>query len=263
MERLNNTTELGAYNTAIKDIAGVTEVSTFYEILKALPASGEFQDEEIITILSDIRTEKARTKVAWAIKKTLLQFYNDDHRALISSLFGGDITTDDLRFVFFWHLALTNQLFRSISVNVLTSVYYSGRASISQDDIIPFVKEIKKDNGSPLWAEETIYRIATKYLSLATKLNFISPGRIKSFNHIRPSSEAQVLFLYFAKLFSPNTSNILTNELLPVSFIPLEDIQDRLKKLSLKGFFNMNFNGVALNIELTHSYKGICDALYN
>jgi hypothetical protein len=25
----------------------------------------------------------------------------------------------------------------------------------------------------------------------------------------------------------------------------------------------MNFNGVALNIELTHSYKGICDALYN
>jgi len=51
--------------------------------------------------------------------------------------------------------------------------------------------------------------------------------------------------------------------LLPISFVPSEDVQDRLKKLSLKGFFNMNFNGVALNIELTHSYKGICDALYN
>jgi len=50
---------------------------------------------------------------------------------------------------------------------------------------------------------------------------------------------------------------------LPISFIPYEDIQDRLKKLSLKGLFNMNFNGVALNIELIHSYKGICDVLYN
>ena len=96
-----------------------------------------------------------------------------------------------------------------------------------------------------------------------SKLEFLSPERVKSFKHISPSSEAQVLFLYFAKLLSPSASNILTNELLPISFVPSEDVQDRLKKLSLKGFFNMNFNGVALNIELTHSYKGICDALYN
>ena len=40
-------------------------------------------------------------------------------------------------------------------------------------------------------------------------------------------------------------------------------LHSRLKKLSLKGFFNMDFNGVALNIELTHSHEGICDALYN
>ncbi|MGZ4042325.1 MAG: BrxA family protein, partial [Bacteroidia bacterium] len=43
----------------------------------------------------------------------------------------------------------------------------------------------------------------------------------------------------------------------------IDDIRDRLKRLSLKGFFNMDFNGVALNIELTHSYKEICDVLYN
>ena len=79
---------------------------------------------------------------------------------------------------------------------------------------------------------------------------------------MRPSSEALVLFLYFTKVFSPGVSNILKNEFLNISFIPSEDLQNRLKKLSIKGFFNMNFNGVALNIELIHSYKGICDALY-
>jgi hypothetical protein len=76
-------------------------------------------------------------------------------------------------------------------------------------------------------------------------------------------SRRQHLFLYFAKLYDPGTNNILNNELLPLSFMVTEDIKDRLKKLSMKGFFNMDFNGVALNIELTHSYKGICDVLYN
>jgi len=96
-----------------------------------------------------------------------------------------------------------------------------------------------------------------------SKLNFVSTGRVKSFRAIYPSSEAQVLFLYFAKLFAPTMGNILINEFLPLSFIPSEDILERLKKLSMKGLFDMNFNGVALNIELIHSYKGICDALYN
>ena len=95
------------------------------------------------------------------------------------------------------------------------------------------------------------------------QIQLCKPWSNKSFRHIRPSSEAQVLFLYFAKLFAPNMGNILINEFLPLSFIPQEDILERLKKLSLKGFFHMNFNGVALNIELTHSYKGICDVLYN
>jgi hypothetical protein len=96
-----------------------------------------------------------------------------------------------------------------------------------------------------------------------TKLNFVEGNRIKSFKPIRPTAESLCLFLYFAKLYDPSSNNILKNDLLPLSFMIIEDITDRLKKLSIKGFFNMDFNGVTLNIELTHSYKGICDVLYN
>lgn len=181
----------------------------------------------------------------------------------MSKIFSLGIESDDLRFAFFWHLSLTNRLFREISLGVFVKAYYSGRASISQNDIIPFVKEIKNESGNPLWAEETIYRIATKYLSLLTKLNFVSSGRTKEFKPIRPSSEAQILFIYFSKLFNPRSPDIMSHDFLPISFISPKDMQQKFKKLSLKGFFNMNFNGVALNIELTHSYKGICDALYN
>ena len=96
-----------------------------------------------------------------------------------------------------------------------------------------------------------------------TKLNFLEGMRKKSFKHIKMSSESFVLFLYFAKLYDPTANNILNNEMLPLSFVAPDDLRERLKKLSLKGYINMSFNGVALSIELTHSYKGIYDALYN
>lgn len=251
------------YNTAIKDIAGVHEVNTFYKIFSDYRTAESLNDDQLMVSLGDIRTEKTRKKVAWAIRKSLLNFSFPDHEELVSRLFMNEIPSDDKRFYFFWHFNITNRLFREISTQVFGKTYFSGRAAISQDDIIPFLKEIVDDENKQIWSDNTIYRLATKYLSLTTKLNFVTEGRVKSFKHIRPSSEAQVLFLYFAKLLTPSASDILTNELLPVSFVPSEDVQDRLKKLSLKGFFNMNFNGVALNIELTHSYKGICDALYN
>ena len=120
----------------------------------------------------------------------------------------------------------------------------------------------KNDPAKPNWSEDTLYRVATKYLSLMTKFEFVTSGRTKSFNHIRPSAESMVLFLYFARLYEPTVTNILTSSLVPTCFITAEDMQSRLKKLSMQGFFHMSFNGVELNVELTHSYKEICDVLY-
>jgi hypothetical protein len=266
MERLNNTTELGAYDTAINVIGGLRDCSV---IFKAIDSHFSQSDslKELVNQRNEfnLRTEKSRTRIEREVRKAFLQFKNGEHQDLIQGIFSERVPLQDKELVLVWQFALNNRLFREITSRVFVKIYYSGRASISKDDVMAYLKEFLRQNEflHISWSENTINTLSTKYLNLMSKLAFLSPGRVKSFNHIRPSSEAQVLFLYFAKLFSPNASNILTNELLPVSFIPSEDIQDRLKKLSLKGFFNMNFNGVALNIELTHSYKGICDALYN
>jgi len=267
MEQLNKIAEFDVYDTTIKDIAGLKDYSIIYKVIEEFFQNEEKLDELILDEnIFDIRTEKGRKKVSWAIKRSIFKFFNQKHKDLICSIFKEGISFQDKKFVLLWHLSLNNRLIREVTSNIFIKIYYSGRVAITADDIMVYIKEIQKEEGKTTkanWSEETIYRIATKYLSLMTKLDFVTSGRIKSFTHIRPSSEAQVLFLYFAKLFSPNASNILTNELLPVSFISSEDIQDRLKKLSLKGFFNMNYNGIALNIELTKSFKGICDALYN
>ena len=167
--------------------------------------------------------------------------------------------------ILFWQFALNNRLFREISSQVFIKAYLSGRLGLTKDDITAYIKDAISHNKALTlkWSESTINTLSSKYLNIMTKLNFVEGKRIKSFKQIRPTAESLCLFLYFAKLYDSGTNNILNNELLPLSFMVTEDIKDRLKKLSLKGFFNMDFNGVALNIDLTHSYKGICDVLYN
>lgn len=254
------------YNTSLKDIAGLKEYSLVFSILNSYFDSPESSEKKVtVDNEFDIRTSKTRSKVNWAIKKSLLQFINNSHEDLISKVFREDVPHQDKQFAFLWHFCLTNRLFRELTTEVFSKVYFSGRAQISQDDIIAFLKEQSADenNDFPRWSEDTLYRVATKFLSLMTKFDFVTTGRLKSFKHIRPSPAATVLFLYFAKLHETETTNILVNDLLPASFTVKEDIHNRLKKLSLKGYFDMTFNGETLNIQLKHSYKDICDALYS
>lgn len=265
MGRFSNSTEFGTYNTAINIIGGLRDCSV---IFKAIDSHFSQSDslKDLINQRNEfnLRTEKSRERIEREVRKAFLEFRNEEHRELIQGIFTDRVPLQDKEFVMVWQFALNNKLFREITSRVFVKTYYSGRASIYKDDITAYLKEFLRQNESLQinWSEKTINTLSTKYLNLMDKLGFLSHGRAKSFKHIRPSSEVQVLFLYFAKLFSPDGNNILKNELLPLSFIHSEDVQDRLKKLSLKGFFNMSFNGVALNIELTHSYKGICDVLY-
>jgi hypothetical protein len=266
MEKLNNTIKLGDYDTTINVIGGLRDCSVIYKAIES-----HFNEEDTLNDLIsgrnefNLRTERSRTRIERAIKRTFLQFNNQEHKDLIQRFFQHKISLPEKELILFWQFALSNRLFREISSQVFIKAYFSGRISLSKDDIIAYLKEFLTQSKQLKldWSESTINSLSTKYLNLMTKLNFLEGVRTKSFRHIKTSGESLVLFLYFAKLYDPENSNILQNDMLPLSFVAPEDIKDRLKKLSLKGFFNMNFNGVIMNIELTHNFKGICDALYH
>jgi hypothetical protein len=265
MEELNNTTEPGVYDTAINVIGGLRDCSVIFKAIDSYFSQSDSLKELVHQRNEfNLRTEKSRIRIERAVRNSFLHFVNQDHQDLLQGIFRDNVPLKDKELVLLWQFALNNRLFREITERVFVKIYYSGRAAISKNDITAYLKEFLSLNKSlPInWSQNTINTLSTKYLNLMSKLGFVSPGRIKSFRHIRPSSETQVLFLYFAKLFAPTMGNILSNGLLPLSFVPTEDIHARLKKLTMKGLFDMNFNGVALNINLTHSYKGICDALY-
>jgi hypothetical protein len=254
------------YDTTIKDLGGIKDVNLFFKAIELYFSTElSLHDSLVINNDFDIRTVKTRKKTEWALNKTILKFLNKDHEQLLYGIIQPDVPFQDKALALFWQFALNNKLFREISINVFTKIYFSGRASISNDEIIAFIKEQSHKSGSESlqWSEETIYRIATKYLNLMSKLSFVSEGRNKSFIPIRPSLEVQILFLYFTQLFTPQNRDILGSSVLPLCFIAAEDIHNRLKKISTKGYFNMDFNGINLNIELIHGFKGICDVLYH
>jgi len=253
------------YDTSINIIGGLKDSHVIYKAIESFFDEADSLDD-LISVRNEfnLRTERSRSRVERAVKGNFLNFINQDHQDLVKSIFLGDIPSAEKNLILFWQYSLSNRLFFDISSHVFMRQYFSGRTQLSKDDIIAYLKEFLVQNKqlNLKWSESTINTLSTKYLNFMAKIDFLEGKRTKSFKHIKISAEFLVIFLYFSKLFDSNNNNILKNELLPLSFVSSEDLVDRLKKLSAKGFFNMNFNGVDLNIELTHSYKGICNVLY-
>lgn len=266
MNELRDTNQPDSYNTTINVIGGLRDCNI---IIKAINSNFSPDDsfEDLVTKRNEfnLRTEKSRNRVGRAVRQGFLQFKGQNHKDLIQCVFESNISRQDQELILLWQFALNNRLFREISTRVFSKVYFSGRVSLSKDDIKAYLKEFLSQNSELgiSWSEKTINTLSTKYLNLMTKLDFLNAGRIKSFRHIQPSSESIVLFIYFAKLHEPQVNDIFKNEILPLCFISPDDIRERLKKLSNKGFFNMSDNGVNLNIELIYPYEGVCHVLYN
>jgi hypothetical protein len=266
MQQRHKKTDPSTYNTAINVIGGLKDCSVIFKAIQSyFNTSASVKEFIYYNNEFHLRTERSRTRIEQEVRRTLLHFHSEEHRELIQEIFTDRVPLHDKNLALMWQFALNNRLFREISTRVFVKIYLSGRVNITKNDIIAYLKEFlhKNESAGIYWSESTINTLSTKYLNLMSKLGFLNSGRNKTFKHINPSLEAQVLFLYFATLFLPNVSNILENDFLPLNFIPLTDVQNRLKKLSMKGFFNMSFNGVSLKIELIHSYKGICDVIYN
>jgi hypothetical protein len=266
MDIQKNQLNLDKYNTAINIIGSLQDINVIKKAIKSHITDGDSLEKLIIDRNEfTLRTEKSQKRILHAIKGSFLEFINEEHYELFESLFSREENLPGKDFAIFWQFSLLNRLFREISINVFCQYYFSGKVGISIDDIAGYLKELisKNEDFKGKWSEKTIHTVATKYLSLLTKLNFLEGKQKKTFRYIRIHDEELVLFLYFAKLYDPQNTNIFRNDFFPLSLVNKDDILERLKKLSIKGFINLTFNGVDLRIELTHTYKGICDVIYN
>ena len=256
---------LEKYDTTINVIGGIKDYSAIFKVINSYFDGGDSVNQLIYQQNGfNLRTAKSRERIEKAINKAFLNFKNPGHQILIKSLMSDHIPWADKQMVLFWHFSLNNRLFREISTQVFAKMFYSGRVSINKNDIVAYLKEFitTKEAREISWSESTINTLATKYLNLMTKLRFLKPKRNKVFEEIRLSSQSLVIFIYFAKLFDPYGNDIFKNQFLPLLLINQQEIVERLKKLAIRGHFNMDFNGVSLNINLIYPYQEISDVLY-
>ena len=157
------------YDTSINVIGGIQDISIIYKAIEAY-----FSESSILNDLVRernelaLRTERSRTRVYNAIKASFLTFKNDDHQALVQEIFTRKDVLANKELILFWQYALSNRLFREISTQVFCKAYFAGRAGLSKEDIVAYLKEFLNQN-KPLglgWSESTVQTLSTKYLNL-------------------------------------------------------------------------------------------------
>ena len=255
-----------SYDTTINIIGGLKDYNVIYKTIEAY-----FNEDDSVKDLIVgrnelvLRTERSRLRITRAINSSFLHFLNNNHKDFFKNIFTNNSTVESKNLILFWQFALTNNLFFDITSNVFMKTYFSGRTKLPKDDIIAYLKDAINENqfGNINWSENTINTISTKYLNFMTKLGLLEGARNKTFKHIQLCSDSLLLFLYFAKLYAPNCSNLLDNSFLPLSFVSTDQITEKIKKLAQKGLINMSFNGVSLSVELPVDFKGVYNVLHN
>ena len=88
MPELNSATEFDRYDITMNVIGGLSDCSVIYKAIDSF-----FSREDSIRDLAshrnefDLRTERSRTRVELAVRRSFLQFYNQDHKDLIQTIF--------------------------------------------------------------------------------------------------------------------------------------------------------------------------------
>ena len=83
MTESNDTMILGNYDTTINVIGGLKDCDVIYKAIES-HFSKEDSLRDLISVRNEfnLRTEKSRTRIETAIRRTFLSFKNQDHRDL-------------------------------------------------------------------------------------------------------------------------------------------------------------------------------------
>lgn len=243
------------YNADINLIASVPELKMIYNAL------GGNVDPTVF----ELRTARTANRLTRVIRVNLLQYYSEDHKALIASAFSNERAIQSWNLFLFWQLALTNQLVRVILKDVFFPQYFSGRASLPKSEIIAYLDDRKliSHDTQKKWSDSTIERIASKLLTFLKRLEILEGTQVKRFKAIVPDYRELAFFCYLMKAAFPEQSNVLSIPFRMFSFSSQTVFTEQVKRLAVKDILDMQYDGIQLKISPKHEFKNIIDVLYH
>lgn len=243
-------------NTDINILGGMPD----YNLIRIYIA-GEAKDKstsEVQLQYTNIKTEKAFKRFRKAIDKSMNSFKNDKLKRMIQMLCNEQDLDETMLLMFFWNMSLNNELLAYLNEKVYFPVLFSGRTTITAEEVSACLKELKQtEEGLKEWSDSTIDITASKYLTLLKKFGLLE-GTIKKKIIYKNLSEKQfVLFLYWL-MQAEDTTNLGDSIWMKYSFMEKEYFIERCLQHKYTKYINVNFNGDILRAEPLLSYEEVC-----
>lgn len=213
----------------ISDTYGITEGST-----------GAFE----------FRTEKSLRRFISAIESCILKFKNETHKSMFfDALANKDYSIQERLVVLFWQLTYSNRLFSRITAEVFMKAVYSGRITITAEEVTSFLRYIKEtEKGELDWSEDTIKISGSKYLTIMKKLGLADGAIKKTIVHPVITNNLFVYFIRFIQTVSDDKT--LHNPYMIFSFSEEPNIVSRLKKIENIQYWDISQIGNEITIDL-------------
>lgn len=199
----------------------------------------------------EFRTEKSLKRFIAGIESCILQFRNNEHKKLFfEAIANKEFSASERLILLFWQLTYSNKLFSKISKEVFMKNLYCGRLSISTEEVLSFMRELKVSEPNELqWSEGTLKTSASKYLTILKKLGLAEGSVQKKIIHSVISSRLFVYFIRFSQLAEPENKT-LSNSYMCFSFLEEQTIINRLKKIENIQYWDIAQVGNDIRIEL-------------
>ena len=264
-KNINFLKKVNSYNTDINIIGSIPD---YHLIYIALPLLLDNQKElETILVTNnefDLRTEKSRKRFLSALNSAFVS-KNKVIDELASSLMLHFKNDENAQALFlFWLFSINNKLFFELNRDLFLRYYFQGRAELPKESVIAYIKDLisREDELKGKWSEINIETIASKYLTILKKLKLLEGNQKKKFTLVRVSDELLAVFIHLIDLSKNRKGNFLEDDFLGFTFIPKENILDRLKRIGKKDWVKLNFNGVSLQVEPVFNNNNIINGIF-
>lgn len=208
-----------------------------------------------------IKTEKSVLRFERAINRTLLYFNNPNTRELINNILVKESISGDSLLLLFWNASVNNDLLNYLNEKVFLPAFYSGRVSINQKEVIACLQELREtENDLKDWADSTIEKVASKYLTLLKKFGLMEGGQTKTIVHPYLNDKMLIMFVYWL-LATETKANLLESSWMKYCFSERQVFIERIAQKKFAKFINLYYTGDKLKIEPVLPYSEIYDAL--
>jgi hypothetical protein len=208
-----------------------------------------------------IKTEKSVKRFERAINRTLLHFNNPFSKELVDKILVTESISNDSLLILFWNASVNNDLLGYLNDNVYLPAFYSGRVSINQKEVVACLQELKEtESDLKDWADSTIEKVASKYLTLLKKFGLMEGGLNKTIVHPYLSDKMLILYVYWL-LANETKANLLESPLMKYCFSERQVFIERIAQKKFAKYINLYYSGDKLKIEPVIPYSEIYDSL--